>query len=308
VIVPQPVVRAPYQVRTGEAILEHYEVHAVATKSPDDWMADLAAEYVAATLGVEVQPWDRCGRQGTHDLRFEQNGRSVAVEVKAVVDQKLREMESAIAQAGYVADSRLTRLWIVNLRHRAHIGNTRRGLPVLLAQLEARGWLDDLAWYAARHSQLGAELNRLGVRGLWSQEPTPDHPGGFAMLPAPLGEWDAHIPTLPAFVSDLLGDNDSTLVQNLRRQLGTATADERHAFLFVGWEHAVVWPLMTPSGDLPVEPPTLPPPIDGVWIASFSPETRVLAWFPEAGWIEGRRELTNPASLPTDRSFKSDHA
>lgn len=259
-------------------------------RSRDDWMADLAAGYIAATLGVEVESWDECGRQGAHDLRFEQNSRSVAVEVKAVVDQSFREMDSVIAQAGYVVDSRLTRLWIVDLHYGARIGNARRGLPGFLAQLEARGWLDELAWYEARCSELGAELDRLGISELWSQEPTPDHPAGFAMLPAPLGERVAHTPTLPAFVGDLLGDDSSTLVKNLCRQLGAATTDERHAFLFVGWEHSVVWPFMIRPGDLPVEPPTLPPPIDGVWIASFSPETRVLAWLPGSGWIEGCRE------------------
>jgi hypothetical protein len=269
-------------------------------------MADLAAKYIAATLGVEVQPWDRCSRQGAHNLRFEHNGRSVAVEVKAVVDQDLREMDSAIARAGYVADSRLTRLWIVNLRHGAHIGDARRGLPVLLAQLEARGWLDHLAWRETRRSELGAELDRLGISGLGNQESTPVHPGGFTMLPTPLGEWDAHIPTLPAFVGDLLGDDASTLVKDLRRQLGAATTDERHAFLFVGWEHPVVWPLMTSSGDLPVNPPTLPSPIDGVWIASFSSETRVLAWLPGTGWIERRRELVDPTHQPIDGSFDDD--
>jgi hypothetical protein len=117
------------------------------------------------------------------------------------------------------------------------------------------------------------------------------------MLSAPLGEWEAHMPMLPAFVGDLLDDDDSTLAQNLRRQLGAATTDERHAFLFVGGEHAVVWPLMTPSDDLPVEPPTLPSPIDGVWMASFSFETRVLAWLPGAGWIEGRRKPTDSPRL-----------
>lgn len=250
-------------------------------------MAERAAKYIAATVGVEVEVWDRCGRQGAADLRFEHNGRSVAVEVKSVVDPRFRAMGSAIASKEYVADSRLTRLWIVNLEYGAQINDARRGLPGLLAQLETRGWLD---LDQARCSEIGGKFDQLRVSELSSHEPTPSHPAGFIMLPVPLGEGEAHVPTLSGFISGLLGDGDSELVQKLIRQLGNAAVDERHAFLFIGWENSVAWPLMMQSGDLPVEPPTLPPPIDGVWIASFSPESGVLAWLPGIGWIEGRRE------------------
>ena len=44
------------------------------------------------------------------------------------------------------------------------------------------------------------------------------------MMPEPLGEWDAHIPTLAVFVGDLLGNDESTCMKNLRRQLGAAAA------------------------------------------------------------------------------------
>lgn len=276
----------------------------VSAGSSDDWTAELAAEYIAATLGVEVDRWDRCSRQGAHDLRYEQAGRSVAVEVKEVVGQDLRQMDRAIEEVGYVVDSLLTRLWVVHLRHGAHIGRARAGLPVLLAQLEQRGWTDRLAWRQARSGGLGAVLDELWINGLWSQEPTPQHPGGFALLPEPQWQWDPQIPTLPAFIGDLLADDASALVQKLRRQLGAAATDERHAFLFLGWEHAVAWPLMTRGGDLPVDPPRLPPLIDGVWIATFSPDTRVLAWLPQVGWIEGRRNrnAAGPDPSATDGS------
>lgn len=254
----------------------------------NDWTADLAAEYITATLGVGVKRWDQCGRQGAHDLRYEQAGRSVAVEVKEVVDEDLRQMDRAIEEAGYVVDSLLTRLWVVHLRHGAHIGRARAGLPALLAQLEQRGWTDRLAWRQARSGGLGDLLDELRINGLWSQEPTPQHPGGFALLPEPQWQWNAQIPMLTAFIGDLLADTDSTLVQNLCRQLGAATTDERHAFLILGWEHPVAWPLMMRGGDLPVDPPHLPPPIDGVWISTLSTDTKVLAWLPQVGWIEGR--------------------
>jgi hypothetical protein len=40
------------------------------------------------------------------------------------------------------------------------------------------------------------------------------------MMPVPLGEWGAYISTLPALVGDLCGNDERTLVKNLRRQLG----------------------------------------------------------------------------------------
>jgi hypothetical protein len=65
-------------------------------------------------------------------------------------------------------------------------------------------------------------------------------------------------PDISRVCGDLLGHDGSTLVQNLRGQLGAATTDERHAFLFVRWEHAALGPFIMRSDDLPVEPPTLP--------------------------------------------------
>ena len=95
----------------------------------DDWMADLAADYIGATLGVQPEPWDTGGRMGAHDLRYEQDGRRVAVEVKSVVHQNLREIVAAIAKADYVPVAQLSRLWLVYLRAGAHVGRARSGLP-----------------------------------------------------------------------------------------------------------------------------------------------------------------------------------
>jgi hypothetical protein len=89
--------------------------------------------------------------------------------------------------------------------------------------------------------------------------------------------------------------SDRREMQRLRQQLRDAEADQRHAFLFVGWEYPEGWPLKgTAEGPaviaLPPVSPRLPEPIDGLWLASFSLRTRVLAWLPDRdGWIEGKR-------------------
>jgi hypothetical protein len=106
--------------------------------TPDDWMAARAAACITATLGVHVEDWDRKGRQGVYDLRYAQHGRTVAVEVKGVVDPALREMDASINRAGYIAEPRLSRLWVVHLEHGAHIGKARAQLPALLLEFEQR--------------------------------------------------------------------------------------------------------------------------------------------------------------------------
>jgi hypothetical protein len=262
----------------------------------NDLSAALARKYVAATLGVDVEEWDRDGRQGAYDLRCELNGRSVAVEAKSVVDEDFRRMGARISALGYVREERLGRLWVVYLRHGADVRAARRGLPALLGAFETRGWDNSVRWRLALadDERLDEEADRLAVTGAWSHEPTEKHPPGFYVQPESWGDWPGARRDLSSYVGDLLGDEDSGIVRDLRRQLGAAHADERHAFLVVGWEFTEGWSLTDPEIDLPAEPPRLPSPIDGVWLASFSSGTRVVAWLPGRGWIEGRREPGTP--------------
>jgi hypothetical protein len=260
-----------------------------------DLSADLAQRYIAATLGVQVDPWDCDGRQGVYDLRYyDRTGRLVAVEAKSVLDEALQVMTARIGRTRYVEVPSLQRRWRVNLDHAADVRLAKNAMPALLEQLEQRGWHDRLAWRRARFDkQLREEIGRLSVSGLLSLEPTQMFPPGFHLRPEGWGAWAGSIPSFSTFVSERLADEDSKLVQDLHRQLGAAAeADERHAFLVIGAEFIEGWPLMASVGDaLPSDPPILPADIDGVWLASFSSKTRVVAWLPDRGWIEGRREV-----------------
>jgi hypothetical protein len=135
-----------------------------------DFFADLAAQYIGATLGVEVERWDTNGRQGAHDLRYEHDGRSVAVEVKRILDLDFRQMEGALDKTSYVRDERLQRSWDVLLRHGASISQARQEIPGLLVLLEQTGWLDVWEPWQLRlsHPWLAAWLERLGAQNLWS--------------------------------------------------------------------------------------------------------------------------------------------
>jgi hypothetical protein len=256
----------------------------------EDWAAELARQYIEATLKVPVETWDRDARQGAHDLRYDHEGRSIAVEVKLVVDADYRALAQRIARTGYVRDSRLTRMWSLRLKHGARVDQALRNVPDLLIHLEQRGWLDRRLWLLRNRDPVtAASLDRVGVTSLWSQRPTLKHPPGFYLMPEPWGGWEQGIEALSAFVSDLLAVPH---MARLRRQLANAQADERHAFLFLGWEH-MESVLLHPreAREVPAAAPILPEPIDGLWLASLSETTRVLAWDPRRGWFEGRRRV-----------------
>lgn len=259
----------------------------------NDFFADLAAEYIEATLGVQVEVWEAGERQGGHDLRYEHDGRSVAVEVKRIVDADLQQMEAAIQRSGYVRDERLQQMWSVLFRHGTSISQARQEIPGVLVLLEQTGWLNVWEMWQIRSSQpwLAAWLDRLGVEHLWGDPPTEMHPPGFFLMPVPWGGFEHSVDALPPFASDLLA-SESAPMATLRRQLQDAEADERHAFLFIGPEYTEGWPLMPARAgeeiDLPTTSPTLPEPIDGLWLTSMSVATRVIAWLPGTGWIEGR--------------------
>ena len=95
---------------------------------------------------MPVETWDRDARQGAHDLRYDHEGRSTAVEVKLVVDADYRAMAERISKTGYVRDSRLTCMWDLRLKHRARVDQALRDVPDLLMLLEERGWQDRPLW------------------------------------------------------------------------------------------------------------------------------------------------------------------
>jgi hypothetical protein len=251
-----------------------------------DWAADLARRYIEATLNVAVEVWDEAGRQGAHDLRYELEGRSVAVEVKLVVDEEYRALERLIIDTGYVQDNRLSRMWDIRLRRSARFNRVMREIPNILIRLEHIGWQDEPLWQLRNVDDATEEtLEQLRITGLWSHPPTPKHPPGFYLMPEPWGDWNKGIEELPGFVSDLLA---GPRMERLRRQLANAEVDDRQAFLFLGWEYMEAFPLhQAGSREMPLTPPRLPESLNGLWLASLSESTRVLGWVPDRGWFEG---------------------
>jgi hypothetical protein len=234
-----------------------------------DPFADLAAQYIEATLGVQVERWDVTAGQGAHDLRYEHRSRLVAVEVKCVLDEDYRQMQGEIDKKEYQPYERLSRLWDVRLGHGAQIKSVRHELPDLLVLLDEIGW-DSRLWQLGREFPgVAARLQALGVSGLIPLGPTEAHPPGYVLHHE--GWWgfgedaiDEPVGFACAYLTGAGGE-----VVTLRRQLRDAQADERHAFLFIGLEHTDGWPLRKSGSEgdemtLSTTAPTLPEPVDGV--------------------------------------------
>ena len=252
--------------------------------------AEAARQCIEATLGVTAELWDAGGRQGACDVRYVTGSRVVVVEVKRVVDSAFRAASAAADSAGYTRDGRLRSVWHVYVDHGHRMKPVRSRAGELLAPLDAMRWngagrrFHELRIIAP---EIHRELDRLGVRHVFALEPTEKHPPGFYVMPNMLSYWVPDVDDLPAIASRVLADD---LAEKLRDQLARAEADERHAFLFFGaFENAAAGPLREPGDTLPSAAPTLPAPIDGLWITSDERGARVIAWLPHRGWVNAAR-------------------
>lgn len=243
----------------------------------------VARACIVRTLGVEVQLWDAEGRQGAHDLRFEWAGHTVAVETKLVVDNTQREAESVAGELGYTLEPRLASSWTIDHEHRARFRRAHRALPDLLRRAEQIGWAGgDIRSLRSIDRPLHDEMGDLGISIASRHAATEKHPPGFYVMPSGWGGAVPSIEVLPRFAGDLLS---GPKMSKLRRQLREAEADERHAFLFIGWEYMEAVSLSDSGTDLPNSEPSLPDSVDGVWLAATTSTSRVIAWLPSQGWV-----------------------
>ncbi|MDZ5447797.1 hypothetical protein U2F26_34715 [Micromonospora sp. 4G57] len=250
-----------------------------------DSAAEFAGLCVQATLRVPVETTDRRDGQRAVDLRANYAGRTLAIEVKRVVDAALRESSVAASRLGYVRDERLRLSWHVSLEHRANWKDAAANLPRILLELEALNFPGGPPWHLASvEALLEEDLGRLRVGGLWPSPPTEKHPPGFYLMPEGWGAAVPGIEAIPDFLGSLLADD---AMARLRAQLRAANADERHAFLWLGWENAEAWALDEPGEKLPATTPQLPEGIDAVWVGGTTVGARLIAWLPRRGWING---------------------
>jgi hypothetical protein len=78
-----------------------------------DLGAVAAKECIEHVLGVDVELLDERRQPGLPDLLYQQEGQTVIVEVKQIVDSNYMSLSKASSARGYTRDARLTRLWTV---------------------------------------------------------------------------------------------------------------------------------------------------------------------------------------------------
>ncbi|MGW6472371.1 hypothetical protein [Streptomyces nigra] len=251
-----------------------------------DVAAQLASQCISRTLGVPVEVNDTDGRQGAHDLLLTYEGRTIAVEVKLVVDPKHRAADAKSSQLGYTLRPDLTYSWTVHLTQEKKWQRALARTPSLLIELEAQGATPRTAHHLWQHDvKLLLEFERLGIDAVFCVLPTEKHPPGYYVMPA---SWGGGVPEIDQAVSSACELLSSRAMNKLRKQLAAADADERQAFLIYGWEYMEAVPL-SQEGMLPDLEPTLPPGIDGVWLSTTASDSPTIVWTSEAGWLRAGR-------------------
>ncbi|WP_329136633.1 hypothetical protein OG552_25270 [Streptomyces sp. NBC_01476] len=247
-----------------------------------DVAAEVARGCISRTLDVRVDSNDTGGKQGAHDLILTHGGRTIAVEVKLVVDPSHRAAGTKSSQLGYTRHKGLSYSWIVQLDPDVIWRPTLARLPDLLPELEERGYRPESAhfmWHQDIETYL--KLHSLGVDGISCIPPTEMHPPGYYVLQA---SWGGVVPEVDGAVSAACDLIASPRMTKLRKQLSDAKTDERHAFLIYGWEYLEAVPF-SQEGPLPTVEPALPLGIDGVWLSSTATSSPAIAWLPDRGWI-----------------------
>jgi hypothetical protein len=248
-----------------------------------------AQKVISHLLGVPVKQHDDQSAPGLPDLRIEYPDRSHGVaEVVRDVDRLRPFQRDALTSRGWsIDDPSLTRSWAIDLEPDARIDRLQTNLPSVLKSAEQadRRHIQPLPW--SQLDPIAYELHRLRVVRAHS---FPRERGTPAIWFAPgraftrTGDLDV----LPAWCATVLAAND-----DVAKKLARAPFTERHAFLVAtpDGDLTAYWTLTTrphpgwpdrPPDALPTATPELPAGVDCVW--ACGPE-RVLAWFPDRGWI-----------------------
>lgn len=258
-----------------------------AMRAVGDLGAVAAKDCIEHVLGVDVELLGERKQPGLPDLLYQQEGRTVIVEVKRIVDSNYMSLSKASSVRGYTRDARLNRLWTVALDWDGSIKRTAQSLVEFLMKLESAQ-----LWHGFRDAifnfdrGLYAVAKRYKISHVCSMEPTEKHPPGYYLKSAAWGGCAPVTSSLAEFAEDRLR---SEKLAKLRTQLSRnlVTADERQAFLIVCLTDLMHMPLTSDAdGELPEVVPSLPDPIDAVWLVSDRANARIVAWLPRQGWLE----------------------
>lgn len=182
----------------------------------------------------------------------------------------------------------LSRAWQVTVSGAAFQKSwpLERELEGLLRDLEARGMIFERVAPENTLRTVGGAAAHLLDLGVVQLASGPNGAGVADLYPAGI--------TGPAVVSwepvlDWISVKlSSRQFEDNRRKLAATGADERHIFIGATFTspREVFFALKLPDQSLPQVPPLLPPEITHLWLMNAIAAERVLAWFPDRGWIE----------------------
>lgn len=229
-----------------------------------------AAKLLSRTLGaIAVVPRDIPPAQATHDFDIVLSDRSVvAVEVTQSIDGDFH----ALLKARHHQLDGIAGTWELLALPNARIRRHRHDLARFISELEQQGVT---TLFLDQHSDNTSEqhLARHGFEALrWLS----DEPGGLKVGPAA---------QCGSFGGDTLADVATELatLEDNRRKLETASASERHLFVWVDFSknEEMVSLMYEP---LPINPPFIPGHIDRVWIAGSWDAGPVISYSEKGGW------------------------
>jgi hypothetical protein len=270
---------------------------------------ETARRLIEGMLGVPVYQHDTNVGRSIPDLRIDYpDGRSAYVEVFGdPARRRWRELDSVVrrraGEGGELALPGCHYDWWVYLSCTTKMKDLPDGLPGLLEQAEKAGDLFEHrvdSTLRARNlaSPIGAlAILELGVDRIVAGSACPGEAVARLVLPDVGGPAKVDLARVVDWCGELLRGRQTN---DVRTKLAATIAEERHAFIVVGWgsEWPVLHALYPDAGaKLPACAPDLPNEITHLWLLGAPPADRLIAWSPQRGWIDSRqrfRILANP--------------
>jgi hypothetical protein len=250
---------------------------------------ELARRIIESELGRSVALNDDNSKAGMYDLRIGAPERpEIAIECVGAVDSILTETWN-IGPAKGPLNLPIAGDWTVVIRRGARVKSIRQRIASLLQELHVRGIynLHVHHWLKRVDMPLFNELDSLGIEWIYCYSLEGTGKVHFTM-PGGGGAVDETGSSVPGWISDFLRDPArADVVEKLHR----SGAMGCHVFVIVSLQGAP-WPVesyLTGDHDqLPLQPPTLPTPVNEVWIVHGLGQ-RGLRWNGEAWlWFNAR--------------------
>ena len=252
----------------------------------DDRGETFAFEIIRRVTGVEVEPYDQPGQQrGAVDGLIRTAGRTEAVEVTRLVDQKAQQLDAILYRNGQNAWPNPGRWrWSISLASAAEYPGMRERYERIIGYCEEHGVTDP--------TRAGMVSPIPEIKWLWNtsarfyaygddshENPTPVHVWPRAIA----GAVDHSFAGLRQALADTF---DERHMPDHLDKLLAHPADARHLALLLGWTGLplALYDAIVFGDQLPTDPPPLPDGITHLWlIPDFG--KRVLLWSPD-GWAE----------------------